>query len=98
MTWAQFARIASITISVLRGCAEVSLVICSYRAQALPVVLRMYQDRVILRGVEIQDRFQHLICYFDEAQSLINGLFCLTCHDSYRVTHKADSLVSSRRS
>ena len=41
--------------------AEVALIVAPHRAEALPVVFRMDEDRVILCGVVVEHRFQHLI-------------------------------------
>ena len=85
-----------ITIAVLRRGTEVAFIVGANRAQALPAVLRMYQDRVIFSGVEVEHRLQHLVLYFDKTQSLIYSFFRLTGHNCHCITHKTDSLVQDQ--
>ena len=75
---------------------QVALVVGSHRAQGLPVVLRVHQNRVVLGGVEIQHRFQHLIVHLDELQRFVHAFFVLTGHNGHHITHKTDVAVDDQ--
>ena len=76
--------------------AEVALVVRTHWAQALPVVLRMDEDGVILCGVEIQHRFQNLILHLDELHGLVHALVVRAGHDGHHVAHKANVPVDDQ--
>ena len=46
--------------------AQVALIIRPDRAERPPVILGVHQNRVILGRVEVQNRLEHPIFYFDE--------------------------------
>ena len=76
--------------------AEVALVVCPHRTQAFPVLLRVDKHRVILGGVVVQNRFQHLIFHLDELERLIHAFFVLAGHNGHHVAHKADMPVNDQ--
>ena len=76
--------------------AEVPLVVGSHRAQGLPVVLRVHQNRVVLGGVEIHHRLQHLVLHLDELEGLVHALFVLAGHNGHHVPHKPHMAVNEQ--
>ena len=76
--------------------AEVALVIAPHRAEALPVVFRMDEDGVILGGVVVQHRFQHLILDLYHFQRLIDAFIVFACHDGHHIAHKVDVAVDEK--
>ena len=76
--------------------AEVALVVGSHRAQGLPVVLRVHQNRVVLGGVEIHHRLQYLVLHLDELEGLVHALFVLTGHNGHDITHETDVAVDDQ--
>ena len=76
--------------------AEIALVVRAHGAQALPVVLRMDEDGVVLGGVEIQHRLQHLILHLDELHRLLDAFVIRTGHDGHDIAHKADVPVDDQ--
>ena len=76
--------------------AEVPLVVGPYRAQGLPVVLRVHQNRVVLGGVEVHHRLQHLVLHLDELEGLVHALFVLTGHNGHHITHETDVAVDDQ--
>ena len=76
--------------------AEVALVIAPHRAEALPVVFRMDEDGVILGGVVVEHRFQHLILDLYHFQRLIDAFIVFACYDGHHVAHKADVAVDEK--
>ena len=85
-----------VSVPVLAGCAEIAPVIRSHRAEALPVLLRMDQHRIILRRPEVQHRFQHLVVHTDSLQRLIHRFLRLSCHNSRRIPHKPYPLIQNQ--
>ena len=75
---------------------QVALVVGSHRAQGLPVVLRVHQNRVVLGGVEIHHRLQYLVLHLDELEGLVHALFVLTGHNGHHITHKTDVAVDDQ--
>ena len=75
---------------------QIALVVGSHRAQGLPVVLRVHQNRVVLGGVEVQHRFQHLIVHLDKLQRFVHALFVLTGHNGHHITHETDVAVDDQ--
>ena len=84
-----------IYISVRRHFAgtEIPLIICSHRAQRLPVFFRVHQDQIVLCFPEIQHRLQHLILYLDHLQGSVYGFFRLTCHDRHNISYITHPLI-----
>lgn len=76
--------------------AEVALVIAPHRAEALPVVFRMDEDGIILCGVVVQHRFQHLILDLYHFHRLIDAFIVFACHDGHHIAHKADVAVDEK--
>ena len=89
-------HIVDITIAAFIMSAEVALIVGTHGGKALPVVLRVHKDGVILCGVEIQNSFQHLVVYFDKLERLIYALFIFTGYDSHHISHKADVAVDQQ--
>ena len=54
-----------IAVAALVVRAQVALVIRADRRKALPVVLRMHEHRIVLCGVEIEHRLEHLVLHLD---------------------------------
>ena len=75
---------------------QVALVVGPYRAQSLPVVLRVHQNRVVLGGVEVQHRLQYLVFHLDELEGLVHALFVLTGHNGHHITHETDVAVDDQ--
>ena len=75
---------------------QISFIVCTYRTLGFPVIFRMDQDRIVLRRMEIQHRFQFLIFYLDKAQSLLYRLFIFSGYDRHRIPPKADSLIQDQ--
>ena len=85
-----------ITVAAFIMSAEVALIVGTHGGKALPVVLRMHKDRIILCCVEIQHGFQHLIIHFNELERLVHALFVLTGYDGHHVSHKADVAIDQQ--
>ena len=85
-----------ITVAAFIMSAEVALVVGAHGGKALPVILRVHKDRIILCGVEIQHGFQHLIIHFNELECLVHALFILTGYDGYHISHKADVAIDEQ--
>ena len=75
---------------------EIALVVGTHGAQALPVVLRVDKDGVVLRSMEIQHRLQHLILHLDELHGFLDTLLILAHHNGHHVPHKADVAVNDQ--
>ena len=56
----------------------------------------MDEDGVILCGVVVQHRFQHLILDLYHFQRLIDAFIVFACHDGHHVAHKADVAVDEK--
>ena len=56
----------------------------------------MHQNRVVLGGVEIHHRLQHLVLHLDELEGLVHALFVLTGHNGHHITHKTDVAVDDQ--
>ena len=82
-------HVLNVAVGALLVADEVALHVRPLLVELLPVVLRVDDDGVIQRGVEIQHRLQHLVLHLDELQRLIDGLLRLTGHDGHRVAHIA---------
>ena len=76
--------------------AEVALVVGTDRAKALPVILGVNEDGVVLGGVVVEDGFQYLIFYFDEFQRLIDAFLVFTGDDGDHIAHKANVAVDDK--
>ena len=76
--------------------AEVPLVVRAHRAQALPVVLRVDEDGVILGGMEVQHRFQHLVLHLNELHGLVHAPIVHTGHNGNHIAHKANMAVNDQ--
>ena len=55
----------NIAVAALVVRAQVAPVVRADRRKALPVVLRMHEHRIVLRGVEIEHRLEHLVLHLD---------------------------------
>ena len=75
---------------------QISPVIAANLTGREPVRLRVNQHGVILGGAEIQNRFQHLVFYFDELHGLPGGLFRFGGNDCHRISHKPHMAVKNQ--
>ena len=82
-----------VAVAALVVGAEVALVVRAHGAQALPVVLGVDKDGVVLSGVIVQHRLQHLIGDLYQFQRLIDAFVILARHDGHNVAHEADVAV-----
>ena len=85
-----------ITVAAFIMSAEVALIVGTHGGKALPVILRVHKDRIILCSVEIQHGFQYLIIHFNELECLVHALFVLTGYDGHHVSHKADVAIDQQ--
>ena len=88
--------LVNVPFPLLTGGAEVPAVVCPHRAEGAPAVLGMNQYGVVLGGVEVQHRLQHLIVHPDELHSLVHSLFRFTCHNGDRIPHKPQVLIQQQ--
>ena len=75
---------------------EISFVIGSHRAKALPVFLRMHQNRMILGTAKVQNRLLHLIFHLNQRERLIHTPLVPSGNDGYRVPHIAHPAVQKQ--
>ena len=73
--------------------AQISLIVRPNRNKTLPVVLRVYQDLIVLRRVEIQNRLENFILDLNELQRLVHALLIPSCHDGDHIAHIPDMAV-----
>ena len=85
-----------ISVRIFLTGTEISLIVRTHRAQRFPVVLRMHQNLVILGCPEIQKRLQYLISNFYHLKRPIHCFFCLTGHNSNRISYKSDTSVQKQ--
>ena len=80
-----------IAVAALVVRTQVAPVVRADRCKALPVVLRMHEHRIVLRGVEIEHRFEHLVLHLDQLHRLIHTFFVRTGEDGNHIAYKAQS-------
>ena len=56
----------------------------------------MDEDGVILGGVVVQHRFQHLILDLYHFQRFIDAFIVFACHDGHHIANKADMAVDEK--
>ena len=75
---------------------EIPFIICSHRKQGCPVLLRMDQCLIILSLMEIQNRRQHRIIYFNHLQGPVHTGLIPARHNGHRVSHIAHMAVQNQ--
>ena len=75
---------------------QIASVIRAYRAETLPVILRMNQNLTVLCLPEVENRFQHLIFHLNQAESAVHRLLCLSRHDRSRIACKTQPLIQNQ--
>ena len=85
-----------ITVAAFIVRAQVALVIRADRCKALPVVLRMHEHRIVLRGVEIEHRLEHLVLHLDQLHRLIHAFFVRTGENRHHIADKAHMAVDNK--
>ena len=86
----------NITVAAFIVRAQVALVIRADRRKALPVVLRMHEHRIVLRGVEIEHRLEHLVLHLDQLHRLIHAFFVRTGENRHHIADKAHMAVDNK--
>ncbi len=86
----------NITVAAFIVRTQVALVIRADRRKALPVVLRMHEHRIVLCGVEIEHRLEHLVLHLTSFIALINAFFVRTGKDGNHITDKAHMTVDNK--
>ena len=76
--------------------AEISLIIRTYLTETPPVLLRMYQDRIVLCRMEIQHRLQYLVFDLHQLHGLLHSLFRCAGYNRRRITHEPYSLIQDQ--
>ena len=85
-----------IAVAALVVRAQVAPVIRADRCKALPVVLRMHEHRIILCGVEIEHRLEHLVLHLDQFHRLIHAFFVRTGENRHHIAYKAYMAVDNK--
>ena len=76
--------------------AQIALIIRAHRRKALPVVLGVYEDGVVLGFGEVEKRLEHLVFDLDQPHRLVHALFVLACDNRNDVADKADMAVDDQ--
>ena len=85
-----------VAVAALIVCAQVALIIRADRRQALPVVLGMDEDGVVLGLGEVEQRLKHLVLDLDEAHRLFHALLVLARNNGDDVADKAHVAVDDQ--
>ena len=75
---------------------QITVIVCPHRAKRTPVVLRVYEQFIVLCRVKIQHRRQYLIVHLHARQHQIRRLFCLSSNDRHRISHKPYTSVQKQ--
>ena len=86
----------NITVAALVVRAQVAPVVRADRCKALPVVLRMHEHRIVLCGVEIEHRLEHLVLHLDQLHRLIHTFFVRTGENRHHIAYKAHMAVDDK--